>query len=221
MTVDTHDNTYHAYFITFTTSCSEWPEDVNDRLIGWHVAKCDQALLVAEGGPDEDKHLHFHSVATFKARAAKNVTEQVKTLYKKMGLPVTGRSIQVKKVTDLVGIWHYHLKELGDRKPLLLKGWKMSFIKESCLANLKKIPHKVLLKNKYMLNAKIATALMVEYAAAKSLVISGKESFTTVVCEMAKEGYQFESVKIKWLYTQVMSLMGDERPMRKASNQTV
>lgn len=214
MTLDLHDNSSRTtYFITFTTSCGDFPDDFNDSLVKFHVKRCDMALLVQEGGPGEDKHRHYHSVGSFKASKTNNITNQCKTFYKHCGIEVSKQSIVVKKVPVLVGMFGYLLKHC-EGPPLLVMGWQLSWIKEQIIANVSKIPHKVLMKNKHVLSSKTATALVVEYAKAKSLVLADKLSFVEVVSEMTCDGYQFEAVKPKWLYVQVMAVLGHRGPVR-------
>jgi len=215
MSVDIHNNDSKrtSFCITFTTG-GEFPPAWEAALAAWHVKKCDQALVVREGGPEEEEHLHYHSVGTFKTSKASNIKSMCETLYKKHDVAYDKPSVVVKTTTDLIGMFHYLLKDQVDDQPVLLLGWKMSWIKEQCLSNLKKIPHKVLMKNKYVLKTSTATAVVMEYAKRKSLILTGKDSFATLVCEMARDGYQFEAVKLKWLYCQCMSLTGDDHAMR-------
>lgn len=215
MALDLHDTDARTPFmITFTTSMGDFPSDFELALAHWHKKKCESCLLIREGGPGEDEHLHYHSVGTWKTKHAGNVTRGCATFYSKFNLAFTDRSVVVKKVTDLIGSWHYLRKSLDGRVPLLVMGWSMSWIKEQCVANVHKIPNKVLMKDKHCLSTRTATARCMEYAKAQGMVLSGKDSFATLICEMAAEGYQFEAVKLKWLYCQCMSLTGDTRPMR-------
>jgi len=215
MTTDLHDTSARtAYFLTFTCAVGDFPSGFQDCLVKFHVRKCEQAFLVREGGESTEKHLHYHSVGTFKAKSACNITRQCQTLYSSMEIPWGHRAVVVKKVTVLVGMFSYLLKEMGEGSPLLAMGWKMSWIKEQVVSNVSKIPFKVLMKNKHCLSSKTATSIVVEYAKAKSLAICDKLSFAEVICEMAEDGYQFEAVKLKWVYCQVMSVLGSRGPMR-------
>ncbi len=215
MATDLHDNSSHtAYFITFTCSGGEFPPEFEAALIAFHVKKCDSAIVVKEGGPGEDKNIHYHSVGTFKSSKTANVTNQCKTLYSKLNIDFERRTVQVKKVSVLVGVFSYLLKEMGDGCPLLTMGWQLSWIKEQVIANVARILYKVLMKNKHCLTAKTATAMIIEYAKAKSLVLDCKLSFAEVCCEMAEDGYQFEAVKVEWMYCQVMSMLGHRGAMR-------
>ncbi len=206
-----------AFFVTFGTGNVGFPFGFAEVLSKWHVKKCGSCLLVAEGDDAYDSAKpHFHSVGTWKTMTTSNVTAAAVTLYSKYGVEYTkGVSVVVKKVSDLIGIWQYISKDVTEgTPPVLAMGWKMSWIKEICLANVHKIPYAVLMKKKHCLSTKTATALVMEYAKAKGHVLSGKESFASLICLMARDGYQFEAVKLKWLYCQCMSLCGDDRAMR-------
>lgn len=208
-----HQSDRTAMCLTFTCS-GDFPVIWERNLASWHAKKCDSSLIVREGGEDEEEHLHYHSVGTFKTSNPSNLSKACEVLYRKNNLDwVKGVSVCVKKCTDLIGWWYYLLKSVeGD--VLQIMGWKMSFIKEQMKMNVSKIPFKILMKDKYVLRTKSATARCMAYAKAIAHVVSGKDSFASLICIMAEDGYQFEQVKMKWLYCQMMSLMGDQRAMR-------
>lgn len=210
MSIDTtanHDRL--TFFVTFTTAGSDWPAGWEKALADLHVRKCDLVLLVTEGGDGEIEHLHYHSVGTWNTRSASNVLKTMERFYLKHGLPWTKRSVHVEKTSHLVGMFHYLLKSKSKGKPpLLLMGWKMSWIKQQCLENVKSTPNKIVLKDKMCLSAKTATPFVIRYAEAKAMPLSCKLTFADVIAEMMKDGYQFEAVRLKWLFTQVMALSG-------------
>ncbi len=215
--IDLHPQPKRPDFMITLTTGGEFSVDFTTGLKDWFVKKCTQVLLVTEGWDfNAEERPHYHGVGSFKTNNASNITRMLKKLYDKFEVPWQKNiSIRVRKVTDLIGSWHYCLKDTSDgNPPLLVMGWRMSFIKEQCRANVGKIPYKVLMKNKHCLSTKTATATVMAYAKASAHVLSGKESFASVICQMAQDGYQFENVKIKWLYTQCMSLTGDSGPMR-------
>ncbi len=215
MSIDTHAQTgYTPFFITFT-AVSEYSDGFEDALKSWHSKKCDQVLLVREGGVG-DQHLHYHSVGTFRAKQAVGVTRQCETFYKKQNMQWTkGVSVKVKAVSDLIGLFWYLTKDFlteDNPDPLLTKGWKMSWIKQKCLDNLKKMPHKMLLKDQYSLTPKTATNMILEYSRRKSLPITGKESFKSVLKSMIKDHYRVNAIwpKITIIYAEVMIECGDD-----------
>ncbi len=199
-----------AFFVTFTVPGAAWPDNWVDIIVQFHVRKCDMVLMVSEGGDGESEHLHYHSVGTWNTKCSSNVKKSCERLYNKYGLEWTAVAVKVVMVKHLVGMFHYLLKSKGEQPPLLLMGWKMSWIKQQCLNNVKSTPYKLLLKDKLCLTAKSATPFVIRYAQAKNLPLSCKQTFADVISEMMCDGYQFEAVRIKWLFTQVMALSGHQ-----------
>ncbi len=211
MSVDTTANNDRSiFFVTFTTTGADWPVDWPIILSKFHAKKCDMVLLVPEGGDTHIQHLHYHSVGTWPTKHGGNVSKLAERLYNKHGLPWTKHAVKVIKVKHLVGMFHYLLKAKGDEPPLMLMGWQMSWIKQQCVDNVKSTPYKMLLKDKMCLTAKSATPFVLKYAEAKNLPLSCKQTFADVISEMMCDGYQFEAVRLKWLFTQVMALSGHQ-----------
>lgn len=186
--------------------------DQSDRrkLCTWH-SRFESVLLVAEDRPSDGVE-HYHSLIASPVKSAQAITRQLITLYKSNQWEfVKGVTIRVKTCVDRIGWFHYLTKDLGGNAPLGIKGWKMTWIKEQCLNNLKKMPHKMLARGQYMVNPKVGTRLVIEYAKARAIPLSGKEGFKQVLCAMAADGYQFEGAKLKFLYAQVMAMTGDSR----------
>ncbi len=214
MSLDIHDQpSFYPFFITFTSG-DPFPESFVADLSAWHVKKCDCCLLVSEGGPGKDKHLHFHSVGTWKTTNPSNVTRACKTLYKKHKIEWTKNCVRVKTVPELIGMFHYLLKEVSDSDvPLLLMGWKMSWIREKLKANLKKMPHTMLLKDEYFLTPKTATAMLLKYADVHSLRITCIEAFKSLIKRMMIDKYRFANVRWKILYVEVSIAHGNSGPL--------
>lgn len=184
-----------------------------EALIQFHRAEGPFALLISELRPG-DSVMHFHSVFQAKAMQAAKVRIKVELCLRRAGVEITRSvTVKVKQCTDLIGWFHYCTKDASYVRHYI-KGWEMSWIKEQCLANIKKIPNAVLLKDKHHITAKGATARILAYAKAQGTPITGKESFKDIVCLMAREGYEFQNVKIKWCYSQVMAMCGCDRAMR-------
>ncbi len=213
MEVDFHVQAGHYdYFVTVSPR-REFLREERDLYCDWH-SRFDQCLLVGEDRP-QDGVEHYHSILQSSVKSAQSITRQLMCLFDRNQWPYTkGVTIQVKKVTDRVGLFHYLTKDLGDKKPLKIKGWKMSWIRKQCVENVKKIPHKMLTKGGYTVNNKIGVQLVIEYAKARSLPLTGKMSFINVASEMAADGYAFASVKLKFLYSEVMAQTGDKRAFR-------
>lgn len=184
-----------------------------EALIQFHRVEGPFALLISELRPG-DSVMHFHSVFQSKAIAPTKVREKVERMLKRAGVEVTvSVTVKVRRCSDLIGWFHYCTKDASYVRHYI-KGWQMSWIKEQCVANIKKIPFAVLLKDKHHITAKGATARILAYAKAQGTPVSGKEAFKDVVCAMAREGYEFQNVKMKWCYSQCMAMCGCDRAMR-------
>lgn len=202
-----------GYFITFT-SPNGFSEAQEDQIVQFHKRKCENCLLVTERHADGRKHYHS-SILVMKPKTTNGMTRQVANLYKAMEIEVVGRvTFQVKKVSDQVGSFWYLLKEQeDDQLPLLLMGWKMEWIKEQCKSNIKKIPRRMLMKDRVVLNSSNSIPYCLRFAEAAGMGITGKESFKNLVKLMVKDSYSFDNVKIPWLYSQLMCIAGDDRAL--------
>ncbi len=198
------------YFVTVSTKHDLSAEQVAG-LVTWHKLR-PTCLLVKEFR--SDGVAHFHSVFKSSVKRANTVTRNLTRLFATLEIQVViGVTIVVKKVTDLIGIWHYVLKDLEpDSKPLVIRGWRLTWIREQLLSNLKKIPHKVLIKDDAFVEMRSSVGLVIEYSKRKGIPIAGKVGFRTCLCAMAEEGYRFEKVKIKQLYIHVLAQLHDTRP---------
>lgn len=207
--IDPAPNGCYKYFITLT-SRDDFTSEQHDAIVAWHRHNSEKTLLVAER--HDSGRIHYHSVIHCRVpKQAAKVTQKLERLYKQIDLEVVKRvSIVVKRQTDDIGLFHYLTKDIpeGDR-PLLCIGWAYSWIKEQCLANIRKIPYKVLAKDKHMMRSVSAVARVVQWAQAAGYPLTGKESFIHVVTSMQAEGYQFDNIKTKFLYAQVMAVSGN------------
>ncbi len=204
--MDPASNNTYRYMLTLTSSIG-FNASQEDQVVQWHRHNSDKCFLVSELHDSGGKH--YHSViACVSPRTAGKVTEKLVRLYSQMRIDVVkGISVCVKSVSDFVGCLHYLCKDLDDA-PLLLIGWRMSWIKSECLANVKHIPHKMLRADQYMVQSSTSVQLVLRYAHASGHPLCGKDSFMTVVVEMQSTGYQFEKIKPRWLYAQVMAMVG-------------
>lgn len=210
---DAHVQEGYTVFMSTFTCVDTFCEEFEEKLASWHARKCDSVLLVREGADGSDTHLHYHSVAAFKNKQAAGVSRQAETFYKKLGMEWDKRrSVVVKKVCDLFGALHYLMKaQPAGRAPLMVKGWKLSWIKEMSLKSLKKMPHAQLLKDQYILSPKTATNMILEFANRKGLPITGRESFRGVIKEMIADHYRVSSIwpKITIIYAEVLMECGN------------
>lgn len=201
-----------SYFITLTSADDLSPFEIH--LKDWHTLHSDRCIMVRESHQDDS--VHYHSLfVTNSMNSSQAVSRSLERLYKKHDIAwVKGRSIVVKTQTDQVGLFHYITKDIpANGKPLLIIGWRYTWIKAQCIANLKKLPLKLLKKGTVCVSRRVAVALVLEYAKAQGAVITGKFSFAELIAKMASEGYQFDMVAFKFLYCQVMARMGHTRPM--------
>ncbi len=202
---------YYNYALTLTTSSPGFDDDEVFAIRDWCKHNSDACFLVEE----VSSHRHLHAAFRCTQKTTVQVTRKLAKLYEKLNLPWVAKvSCKVRRATVLVGWFHYLRKEMKKDEPLLLTGWKMTWIAEQCAANLKKIPHKVLLKHDYQVSTKNGTAMVIEYAKRKNLPLCDKYTFADVLTDMAADSYTFESVRIKWLFCQVMARCGERKYMK-------
>ncbi len=203
--------TMPAYSITLT--CLDG--FTADQLVGfkdWFKHNSSQCLLVSER--HASGALHLHAGATMQDKQTGQVTRKLGTLYNRLKIELEPNvSIKVKRTTDQIGWFHYLTKDL-QCDPLLLTGWKMTWIQEQCLANLKKMPFKMLAGDDYAMRMDTSIGLILAYSKRKQLPISGKASFTDCLCHMSADGYQFHRLKLKFTYAHVMSRLGYSSAVR-------
>lgn len=155
---------------------------------------------------------HLHSCFRYDAKQTSTITKSLVRLFDTHQIPYeTNVTIRVKKVTDLIGMFHYLTKEL-EGKPLVLTGWRMAWIRQQCLDNLKKMPRKMLVKDDAFIDMRSSVGLVLEYSKRKGIPIAGRTGFRSCLCAMAREGYRFEKIKIRQLYIHVLAQLGDSRP---------
>lgn len=197
-----------CYMLTLTTAQGFTPEDIA-QVKAWHKNNSECCVLTKE--LHESGKIHLHSVITCPQKDARQVTRKIQTLYKKLGLDWESRvSCVTKKAVVPIGALAYILKELpeGD-SPVLIQGWKMTWIQSEIKANLKKLPRKLLLKIDYHVTSKTGTSLLIEYAKRTAMPVVCKITFKQIVSLMMSEGYNFDNVKMKYLFVQVMARSGN------------
>ncbi len=199
---------HFCYAITFTTRTPGFDDSEVAAIRDWCKNNSDACMLVEEVAATR----HLHAAFRCTQKTTVQVSRKLSRLYDSLNiLWVPKVSCKVRKMTELIGWFHYLKKDLGDAAPLLLTGWKMTWITEQCAANVKKIPRKMLLKHDYQVTSRNGTALVIEYAAANNYPLCDKYSFADVIAQMTADSYTFESVKIKWLFCQVMARCGHTR----------
>lgn len=202
-----------GYSYTLTTNRDFTSQEIVS-LAQWFAKTCDSCLLVEERGGSGQ--LHLHAGTQQKQKTTGEVTRRLTKVYADLQIPFTkGVSIKVRKTTDQIGWFHYLTKDMQpDQVPVLIFGWQMTWIQQQCKDNLKKIPHKMVRGDDYVLNMVVAPNLMIAYAKRVGLPIHGKECFKQIVCQMAEEGYQMHNLKFRILYAQILARSGDYRPLK-------
>lgn len=196
------------YYCTTLTSADDFSPAQEDSIIDWHRLCAEYCLLVREYHGDGRKHYHS-LLAVKKPKSAGGLTRNLERLWKKVNLRWTkGISVKVKKMTHMTGQFHYLLKDQAGHKPLLLVGWKYTWIKEQCVNNIKEIPLKLLKGECYMVQKMTSVELVLKFAAASGARFTCKDSFIDVILEMQAKGYQFDNIKMKCLYGNVMARSG-------------
>lgn len=201
--------TMFGYAITLTRA-GAFDQQQNSVIRTWFKQNTDSCLLVVEqhasGG------LHYHAATSQKQKTTNEVTRLLDRFYEAQGWQsVRGVSIKVRRMSDRIGWFHYLCKDLKG-SPLLVQGWKMTWIQQECKDNLKKVPRKILCKDSYLVTQSVGSGLVIQYAKRTGNPLTGKESFAFVCSTMMSEGYQFHQVRWKHLYCHVMALCGDLRP---------
>ncbi len=202
-----------GYMLTLTSS-DDFTDAQEDTVVQWHKRKCENCLLVMERHKDGRKH--YHSTILVKApKTAGGLTRQVKNLYKEMAIECNSKTFKVVSTTDQIGAFIYLFKaqDKDDPVPLLIMGWSLSWIKQQTIGNVKKIPRKMLMANRVVLNPANAIPYCLKFAEASGIPITGKMAFKTLVKLMVKDGYSFDNTKFPWLYSQLMCICGDDRAL--------
>ncbi len=193
---------------------------------GFNSVQCQEVILFHRANyfvncllTDEEHangSIHFHSLFDCSTKAAGKVTQKFERFYSAKNIPFCkGVSVCVKSVTDKIGAFIYLLKDQDPTQdPLVVRGWKMTFIQEAIRGHTKKIPFKVLLRDVYKVTKSNGTEIVLQYAKDNKMTIDDKQSFGGVVCAMVREKYRFASGSYKFIYTECMCMCGDDRPLR-------
>ncbi len=203
---------FQGFFLTVSPK-DQFTADQVQVLKSFH-SKFDQHLLISEvrgNGVD-----HYHSVYSSRAKKTNGETVRLERLFDKHGIEYHKLvTIVIKKITHVVGLFHYLLKDQPvDTKPLSLHGWRMTWIKQQVLDNVKNMPKKMLEKGVFMLTKRNSVSMVLAYAKAAGMPIAGREGFIEVFCDMQEKNYNFSSVRLRDVYIGVMSVLGDRGPSR-------
>ena len=207
--------TQTSFTFTATTTSPGFDDDQVMAICDWARLRSDTCMIVEE----TTTHRHLHGIFRLKQKQTNQVTRLFETLYKKLDLPwVKGISVSVKKTTEMVGWFHYMLKDQTG-PPLVLTGWTMTWITEQCQAAVKKIPRKILEKDQVVLSARTAVPMIIAFANAQNLLLCDMHSFIEVVLAMEADKYNFQLIKKKTVFCETMTRVGHPRFSRRAWEQ--
>ncbi len=202
----------HHFAITFTSPIGFTPDQEN-RIVFWHKSHSESAYVVSE--LHESGLTHYHSViACVTPSAAGKVTQNLSRLYAQLGLEhKAGLTTLVKKVSDLLGWFAYMRKHQKDRKPLLLVGWKASWIKQQCIDRVKTLKNTHFTKGKFIVSKITACDVILKYAQAAGVPLTSKDCYFRLIPEMIRQGYRFIGLRHANIYGHIAAMLGDDRPM--------
>ncbi len=189
--------------------------DIEVNLFQMYFAeKYTQVLLTSEA--HKSGGIHLHGVCEDKVKEVTSLTKRLVRLYARLEIPlIENVSIHIRKCHELGGALNYCLKECTrDKKPLLCLGWTFKDLQRKALEALKKLKDKDINAKYYFVNQRSANGLIIRYAKTAGLPIVNKASFIDVICAMAKDRYQFASVKMCQVYAEVMAELGDLEVLR-------
>ncbi len=202
----------HQFSITLTSPSGF--TSVQETLIArWHVSHSESCYLVSELHASGLKH--YHSViACVSPAAAGKVSVNLGRLYASMDLDhKAGLTTKVNKIRDLIGWFAYMRKDQKEKAPILLMGWKMSWIKQQCIDNVKKMKNTHFQKGKFIISKVTACDVIFEYAKAAAIPLTNKEAYFRLIPEMIRQGYRFIGLRHANIYGHIAALLGDDRPM--------
>lgn len=198
-----------SYMVTLTHS-GGFTSDQCDAIIAYHETDFfKNIVLVSE--LHQSGETHFHGVMDVKAKQASTLTKRYQRFYAANDLQWNVKvSVKVKTVTDKLGALYYCMKELTDEdEPLVLKGWKRTWLQEQFRAGIKHVPYKQLLKDCYFVNKRNGCEIVILFAERHNMVIFNKESYGEVVAAMAKDKYRFAASSHRHIYTELRAMTGD------------
>ena len=201
------------YSITVTSSDGLQPDHLV-RFRTWFAQTTDSCLVVTER--HASGKLHLHAGTRQRQKTPNEITRMLVRICESLNiLVVKGITIKVKRTTNLIGWFHYLTKDLGDADPLLVQGWQLTWIQQQCRENMKKMPHKMIKGDDFTMNMVTAPNLVIQYAKRHGLAPPDtKDSFATVICLMAKDGYQIHSLKLRILYCEIAARFDSMAPLR-------
>jgi len=202
---------YYPFAVTLTSSdANGFTKGQVQMIKQWHVHNTDQCLLSQE---NHDSGLpHFHSYVTVSNKKAQGLTCKFKTLYKAMDIAWSHNAVCVKTAANPAGWMGYCLKGLKDDAiPLLVKGFKLTWLKEQAMQSIKEREHKRKGRSPddpFLVGSKNAVRLCLEFADKKGLPVSCKHTFALLVAAMMEDNYNFDRIRFEQLYCQLRCKQG-------------
>jgi len=197
------------YFLTI--SPKDWFTAPQRKVVYEWFSQFDQVLGYTEVA--NRKHLHVLFSSTIKKTF--NVTRLITKLFTDHQIPFEPHvTIKLLRSSHPIGTLHYltHPDKGGTR--VLLKGWQMSWIQQTCRDNVKLIPKKLLQKDVRVLSNVDGPALIIKYAETHHMPLTCKRSFIEVVTRMSGDKYRFHATKKKDLLADTLAECGHDRCAR-------
>lgn len=203
----------NGYFVTLTHR-NGFSDDQRESIIIFHGTDYFKNVMLVQEDHESGER-HYHAIAEVKCKQTAGVTRKYQRFYEANELEVTPNAIKVKRVSEKVGLFHYLTKDFEEgQKPLVLRGWRWTWIQEQVVSNLKKQPFKQLLKDCYFVNKKNGTDICLSYMKAHKIRVLGKEDYAELVCRMSEEKYRFVQSSHRYIYAEIMTSQKDRRAMR-------
>jgi len=172
------------------------------------------AYLAVEHG--QNGNAHIEGVIQRDTVSTNNVRLLLERAYLAMGLPVSCRSVVVRRVTHLNGAIFYASKELNTERGclLILRGWSQTWIDEQLKAKVPLFKQLELKKLGHHLSKHTAAATVFKWCDAHNRCVTSKADFLEIVYSMASEGWMFGNIRSKALYPDVLALFSQGYAIR-------
>ncbi len=197
----------YTYGVTLTTA-DGFSEPQQEDVFVFVKRISPKVVLVLERGKSGKPH--FHMCIDLKPKQANKVTVRFVKFYEDLHIPFQkGVSVVVKSVKNRMGWLAYMAKEIPpDARPLLVQGYQWGNLKKQFVALLKKQKAAVVKGTDFTMNMDTAPNRIIDYAKRTGHLITGKDSFCTLMAVMMEDGYLVHRLKPKVLYAAVLAKLG-------------
>jgi len=194
----------HYYLVTLAPGPVWFTEEEFDKIIIFCKRET-QVLAYTEVA----SHKHLHVLLSSSMKKTFNVTRSFTNFFTKEKIPFVDKvTIDVRHSTVPIGYFWYLTDEIKNGTQVAIKGWRMTWIQDTCRANLKVKPRKMLNKDTRVVNNVDGPALISQYAELHHMMLIDKVTFVRVVARMMKDKYLFHNVKPKCLFATVLAIEG-------------